>query len=82
MGDLEAVFGYEGAQAFGDPVEVAPDIIAMPFWTPEFCDTVIRAAKGDSVPSITAAVKRPMAAFATLVGSWSQIAKPPSAPKL
>ena len=45
MGDLEAVFGYEGAQAHGEPVESAQDIITMPFWTPEFCDTVIRAAK-------------------------------------
>ena len=45
MGDLEAVFGYEGAQAHGEPVESAQDIITMPFWTPEFCDTVIRAAE-------------------------------------
>ena len=44
MGDLEALLGYLGAQAFGDAVEVAPDIIAMPFWTPEFCDVVVRSA--------------------------------------
>ena len=45
MGDLEAILGYEGAQDSGDPVEAAPDIITMPFWTPQFCDTVIRAAR-------------------------------------
>ena len=44
VSDLEALLGYSGAQAFGDAVEVAPDIIAMPFWTPEFCDVVVRAA--------------------------------------
>ena len=44
MDDLQAILGYAGAQAHGDAVEVAPDIIAMPFWTPEFCDVVIRAA--------------------------------------
>ena len=40
MGNLEAILGYQGARATGDAVEVAPDIIAMPFWTPEFCATV------------------------------------------
>ena len=45
MGNLEAILGYQGAQADGPAVEVAPDIIAMPFWTPEFCATVIRAAQ-------------------------------------
>ena len=45
MGNLEAILGYQGAQADGPAVEVAPDIIAMPFWTPEFCVTVIRAAQ-------------------------------------
>ena len=44
MDDLHAILGYAGAQAHGEAVEVAPDIIAMPFWTPEFCDVVIRAA--------------------------------------
>jgi hypothetical protein len=45
MGNLEAILGYQGARDHGDAVEVAPDIIAMPFWTPDFCATVIRAAQ-------------------------------------
>ena len=45
MGNLEAILGYEGARAEGEAHEVAPDIIAMPFWTPDFCATVIRAAQ-------------------------------------
>lgn len=45
MGDLEAVFGYDGAVRQGAPAMVAPEIIQMPFWTPEFCATVIRAAE-------------------------------------
>ena len=45
MGNLEAILGYQGARADGDAVEVAPDIIAMPFWTAEFCATVLRAAE-------------------------------------
>ena len=45
MGNLEAILGYQGARADGEAVEVAPDIIAMPFWTAEFCATVLRAAE-------------------------------------
>ena len=45
MDDLQAILGYQGAQSHGSAVEVAPDIITMPFWTPEFCATVIRAAQ-------------------------------------
>ena len=45
MGDLEAILGYQGAHRDGDARMVAPEIITMPFWTPEFCATVIRAAK-------------------------------------
>ena len=45
MDDLQAILGYSGAQAHGDAVEAAPDIITMPFWTPEFCATVVRAAQ-------------------------------------
>ncbi len=45
MGNLEAILGYQGATNDGPAREVAPDIIQMPFWTPEFCDTVIRAAQ-------------------------------------
>ena len=45
MGDIEAILGYKGARRDGDARMVAPEIITMPFWTPEFCATVIRAAK-------------------------------------
>ncbi len=45
VNDLDMILGYHGASADGDAVEVAPDIICMPFWTPEFCATLIRAAK-------------------------------------
>ena len=45
MGNLEAILGYQGARADGEAVEVAPDIVAMPFWTAEFCATVLRAAE-------------------------------------
>jgi hypothetical protein len=53
--DLEMILGYRGAIDAGDVSELAPDIISMPFWTPEFCDVVIRAAEAtgafDSDPS-------------------------------
>lgn len=45
MGNLEAILGYQGARVDGEAREVAPDVIQMPFWTPEFCATVIRAAE-------------------------------------
>lgn len=45
MGDIEALLGYEGAIRQGDADMVAPEIIQMPFWTPAFCATVIRAAQ-------------------------------------
>ena len=55
MSDLEMILGYKGAQSDGDAVEVAGDIVCMPFWTPEFCEVVIRAAEAtgafDSDPS-------------------------------
>ena len=44
MGNLEAILGYQGAAHHGDARLVAPEIVQMPFWTPEFCATVIRAA--------------------------------------
>lgn len=44
MGNLEAILGYQGAANHGDAREVATEIIQMPFWTPEFCSTVIQAA--------------------------------------
>ena len=53
--DLEMILGYQGAVHNGDAVEVAADVLSMPFWTPEFCSVVIRAAEAtgafDSDPS-------------------------------
>jgi hypothetical protein len=60
-GDLQRIFGYVDAVDTSDAAirEVAPEILAMPFWTAEFCDTVVRAAEaigvfepqpGDPVP--------------------------------
>ena len=45
MGNLEAILGYQGAVNDGPAQLVAPEVVQMPFWTPEFCDTVIRAAQ-------------------------------------
>ncbi len=53
--DLEMILGYRGAVSDGDATEVAPDVVCMPFWTPEFCSVIIRAAEAtgafDSDPS-------------------------------
>jgi len=43
--DLEMILGYQGAVDDGEAVEVATDVICMPFWTPEFCSVIIRAAE-------------------------------------
>ena len=45
MGNLEAILGYQGAVNEGPAQLVAPEVVQMPFWTPEFCNTVIRAAQ-------------------------------------
>ena len=45
MGNLEAILGYQGAQNDGEARLVGDEIIQMPFWTPEFCTTVIQAAQ-------------------------------------
>ena len=45
MGNLEAILGYQGAVNDGPARVVAPEIVQMPFWTPEFCATVIQAAQ-------------------------------------
>lgn len=45
VSDLEDLLGYRNAAVAGVPRDVASDIIAMPFWTPGFCATVIRAAE-------------------------------------
>jgi len=48
--DLDRVLGYRGAIDERDGWrELAPDIVAMPFWTPSFCRTVIRAAEAVGV---------------------------------
>lgn len=43
--DLARVLGYEGAI---DPqrsvTEIAPDLVVVPCWTPEFCRALVRAA--------------------------------------
>lgn len=53
--DLEMILGYQGAVDNGDAVEVASDVLCMPFWTLDFCSVVIRAAEAtgafDSDPS-------------------------------
>ncbi|MDO8390558.1 MAG: hypothetical protein Q7V57_08725 [Actinomycetota bacterium] len=44
--DLQQIFGYQGA--FDDRrglTELGPEVYSVPFWTPEFCATVIRAAE-------------------------------------
>ena len=45
--DLERILGYRDAVAEQTLVadQVAPELWTMPFWTPEFCETVIRAAE-------------------------------------
>lgn len=44
--ELQQILGYRGAIDDRDGMrEVAPDVFAMPFWTPEFCATVITAAE-------------------------------------
>ena len=44
--DLQQILGYRGA---ADPrqglTELGPEIFVVPFWTPSFCATVIRAAE-------------------------------------
>jgi hypothetical protein len=43
--DLERVLGYQDAQNDdGDIVQVAENILMMPFWTPDMCQAVINAA--------------------------------------
>ncbi|HKY78222.1 MAG TPA: 2OG-Fe(II) oxygenase, partial [Acidimicrobiia bacterium] len=50
--DLAALLRYDGAAdgaADGKATEVAPDILVMPFWTPEFCATLVRAAEAAGI---------------------------------
>lgn len=44
-GDLERLLSYGDARADGPTVEAAPDVLCMPFWTPDFCSLVVRAAE-------------------------------------
>ena len=45
--DLAALLRYDGAvdPAPGKAVEAAPDIVVLPFWRPEFCSALVRAAE-------------------------------------
>lgn len=44
--DLQQILGYRGAIDEREGVtELGTDIYQVPFWTPAFCDTVIRAAE-------------------------------------
>ena len=47
--DLQQILGYHGAIDDGDPAAgvrvVGDEVLALPFWTPTFCATVIRAAE-------------------------------------
>lgn len=44
--DLQQIFGYRGAADEREGVRVVgPEVLVVPFWTPEFCGTVIRAAE-------------------------------------
>jgi hypothetical protein len=57
--DLQRLLGYAGAEASGALRRLDADILAVPFWTVEFCDLVVAAAEatggfaahpGDPVP--------------------------------
>ena len=43
--DLERILGYCDAQADGELRMIHADVLAFPFWTPQFCRAVIRAAE-------------------------------------
>ncbi len=44
--DLQQILGYRGAADHREGItELGPEIYLVPFWTPSFCDTVIRAAE-------------------------------------
>lgn len=47
MNEVERLFGYVGAADPSDAamVAVAPDVYQLPFWTPSFCELVVRAAE-------------------------------------
>jgi hypothetical protein len=44
--DLQQILGYQGAVDEREGLtELGPDIYQVPFWTPTFCATVVRAAE-------------------------------------
>ncbi|MEQ1701992.1 MAG: hypothetical protein ABMA25_17930, partial [Ilumatobacteraceae bacterium] len=47
--DLQQILGYHGAIDDRDPEAgvrvVGDEVLLLPFWTPSYCDTVIRAAE-------------------------------------
>ncbi|MDO8362049.1 MAG: hypothetical protein Q7V88_04065 [Actinomycetota bacterium] len=44
--DLQQILGYQGAIDERDDVRaISDDVLIVPFWTPSFCTTVIRAAE-------------------------------------
>jgi hypothetical protein len=44
--DLQQILGYRGAVDERAGVqEVGPDLLLLPFWTPRFCATIVRAAE-------------------------------------
>jgi len=44
--DLQQILGYHGAIDDRHEVDVlGADLLVVPFWTPEFCSTVVRAAE-------------------------------------
>jgi hypothetical protein len=44
--DLQQILGYQGAADGREGLtQLAPEIYQVPFWTPAFCGTVIRAAE-------------------------------------
>jgi hypothetical protein len=44
--DFEQILGYVGAVDDRDDIdEVAPELFLLPFWTPEFCGVLVRAAE-------------------------------------
>lgn len=45
LDDLRRVLGYHDAAADGDLRIVGDEIVATPFWTPEFCAAIVRAAE-------------------------------------
>ena len=46
MDDLERVLGYNDYADDSRPAEVVgPEMVAMSFWTPQFCKAIIRAAE-------------------------------------